>query len=51
MLNRYAFDTFSRIREFDNLRKPVYHSAITGDSRTVDILRKWKNKVRSFPKL
>lgn len=40
MLNRYAFDTLNRIREFNKLRKPVHYSVITGDSRTIDIFEK-----------
>ncbi len=40
MLNRYAFDTLNRVREFDKLRKPVHYSVITGDSRTVNIFEK-----------
>ncbi len=37
MLNRYAFDTLNRIREFQKLRKAAYYSTIAGDSRVVNI--------------
>ena len=51
MLNRYAFDTLSRIREFDNLRKPVHHSAIAGDSRVIDIFEKVEKQNPEFYKI
>ena len=51
MLNRYAFDTLSRIREFDTLRKPVHYSVITGDSRTVNIFDKIEKKNTEFYKI
>lgn len=51
MLNRYAFDTLSRIREFDTLRKPVHYSAIAGDSRTVDIFEKVEKQNPAFSKI
>lgn len=51
MLNRYAFDTLSRIREFNNLRKPAHHSTITGDSRTVDILEEVERQNPTFSKI
>jgi hypothetical protein len=51
MLNRYAFDTLSRIREFNTLRKPVHYSAITGDSRTVDIFEKVEKQSPEFSKI
>ena len=51
MLNRYAFDTLSRIREFDNLRKPVHYSAIAGDSRVIDIFEKVEKQNPEFYKI
>ncbi len=51
MLNRYAFDTLSRIREFGRLRKPAHYSAITGDSRTVDIFEKIEKQNPEFFKI
>ena len=51
MLNRYALDTLNRIKEFDNLRKPVYCSAITGDSRTIDIFEKLEKQNPEFAKI
>ena len=51
MLNRYAFDTLSRIHEFDTLRKPVHYSAITGDSRIVNIFEKVEKQNPEFSKI
>jgi len=51
MLGRYALDTLSRIRDFDKLRKSVHYSAITGDSRTVDIFEKIEKKNPDFFKI
>ena len=51
MLNRYAFDTLSRIREFNKLRKPAHYSVITGDSRTVDIFEKVEKQNPEFSKI
>jgi len=51
MLNRYAFDTLNRIREFDTLRKPVHYSSITGDSRKVDIFEKIEKQNPEFLKI
>ena len=51
MLNRYASDTVSRIKEFESLRKPVHFSAIAGDSRTVKIFEKVERNNRDFAKL
>lgn len=51
MLNRYAYDTINRIKEFDRLRKPVHYSAITGDSRTVNIFEKIEKQSPEFFKI
>jgi len=51
MLNRYAFDALSRIREFNRLRKPVHYSVLTGDSRTVNIFEKIEKKNPEFHKI
>lgn len=51
MLNRYALDTLSRIREFNRLRKPVYYSVLTGDSRTVNIFEKVEKQSPEFFKI
>jgi len=51
MLNRYAFDTLSRIREFETLRKPVHYSVIAGDSRIVDIFEKVEKNNPEFSKI
>lgn len=51
MLNRYAFDTLNRIREFNRLRKPVHHSVLTGDSRTINIFEKVEKYNPEFSKI
>ena len=51
MLNRYAHDTLNRIKEFDRLRKPVYYSAIAGDSRAVNIFEKLEKQNPEFSKI
>jgi len=51
MLNRYALDTLSRIREFSRLRKPVYHSVLAGDSRAIDIFEKIEKQNPEFSKI
>ncbi|HEY4503984.1 MAG TPA: DNA methyltransferase [Candidatus Paceibacterota bacterium] len=51
MLNRYASDTLSRIKKFDELRKPVHYSVIAGDSRTVDIFKKVERQNPEFSKI
>ena len=51
MFNRYALDTLSLIREFENLRKPVRYSVIVGDSRTVNIFDKVEKQNPEFYKI
>ena len=51
MLNRYAIDTLSRIREFNRLRKPVHYSVLTGDSRVVNIFEKTEKQNPEFAKI
>ena len=51
MLNRYAFDTLNRVKEFDRLRKPVHYSAIAGDSRRVNIFETVERHNPEFAKL
>ena len=51
MLNRYALDTISRIREFKKLRKPVHYSVLAGDSRVVNIFEKVERKNPEFSKI
>jgi len=48
MLNRYAYDTLARIREFEAVRKPVHYSTIAGDSRTINILEKVEKQNPAF---
>ena len=51
MLNRYALDTLSRIREFNTLSKPAYYSVLVGDSRTLNIFDKIEKKNPEFYKI
>ena len=51
MLNRYALDTLSRIREFGRLRKPVRYSVLAGDSRVVNIFEKVEKQNPEFYKI
>ena len=51
MLNRYAFDTLNRTREFSRLRKPVHHSVLAGDSRVIDIFEKVEKRNPVFSKI
>ena len=48
MLNRYAFDTLSRINDFKKLRKSVHYSVIAGDSRVVNIFEKIEKQNPEF---
>ncbi len=34
----YAKDTIKRLTEFDRVRKETFHTCLTGDSRTIDLL-------------
>ena len=51
MLNRYALDTLSRVREFNRLRKPVHFSVLAGDSRAVNIFEKVEKQNHEFSKI
>lgn len=51
MLNRYALDTLGRIREFNELRKPVHYSVVIGDSRGVNIFEKVEKQNPEFSKI
>ena len=51
MLNRYALDTLSRIREFNRLRKSVYYSVVAGDSRVINIFEKVEKQNPNFFKI
>jgi len=42
MLNRYAYDTFKRIEEFEKLKTGAFYAVIPGDSRAVDIFSEVK---------
>ena len=47
----YSKDTIKRLAEYDRLRKPTYHSCLTGDSRTIDIVDVLKKKNPDFADL
>jgi hypothetical protein len=51
MLNRYSFDTLSRVAEFHKLRKLVHYSVIAGDSRVVNIFQKVEKQNPQFHQL
>ncbi|MGI0010091.1 MAG: DNA methyltransferase, partial [Nitrosopumilaceae archaeon] len=51
MLNRYAWDTLNRIKEFNRLRKPVHYSVVAGDSRAVNIFERVEKKNPEFFKI
>src|SRR5574344_920804 len=46
----YSKDTIKRLAEYDRLRKPTFHSCLTGDSRTIDIVGELKKKNATFGK-
>ena len=47
----YSKDTIKRLAEYDRLRKPTFHSCLTGDSRTIDIVGELKKKNPEFAEL
>jgi len=47
----YTKDTIKRLVEFERLRKPTFHSCLTGDSRTIDIISELKKKNSEFADL
>lgn len=47
-LKRYTEDTIKRLKQFSELKKDVFSSAIHGDSRDVDILKEVKKKNPEF---
>lgn len=47
----YSRDTIKRLVEYNRLRKPTYHSCLTGDSRTIDIVGELKKKNPKFAEL
>ena len=51
MLDRYAFDTLNRVREFNKVRKPVHYSVLAGDSRNVNIFEKVERYNPEFSKI
>lgn len=51
MLGRYAIDTLKRIREFNKLRKSVFFSVLSGDSRDINIFEKIEKQNPEFYKI
>ena len=51
MLNRYAFDTLSRIMEFNRIRKSGHYSVLAGDSRVINIFEKVEKQNPDFFKV
>jgi transcriptional regulator with XRE-family HTH domain len=47
----YSKDTIKRIAEYDRLRKPTFHTCLTGDSRTIDLIKEMEKKNPEFAKL
>ena len=47
----YSKDTIKRLAEYDRLRKHTFHSCLTGDSRTIDIVGELKKKNPEFAEL
>jgi len=48
---RYVQDTIKRVSQFDAIRTDSYQKCLTGDSRTINILKEIKNKHRRFGEL
>lgn len=49
--NTYSKDTVIRLRQYDKLRKNTFHTCLTGDSRTIDIVEQMKNVNPEFSEL
>jgi len=49
--NTYSKDTVIRLRQYDKLRKNTFHTCLTGDSRTIDIVEQMKNINPEFSEL
>ena len=48
---RYSKDTISRLKEYSNLRKPVYQMCLQGDARNINIFEILKVKHKAFGEL
>jgi SAM-dependent methyltransferase len=48
---RYTIDTINRLQEFDKLRTDTFQICFTGDSRTIDIYEKIKQRSPELAKL
>ncbi len=49
--NTYSKDTVIRLSQYDKLRKNTFHTCLTGDSRTIDIIEQMKNVNPEFSEL
>lgn len=47
----YSKDTINRLEQFDKLRTNTFQTCLTGDSRTIDILRELEKKNHAFAEL
>jgi len=47
----YSRDTIKRLAEYDRLRKPTFHTCLTGDSRTIDIVGELEKQNPAFAEL
>jgi len=48
---RYAYDTVTRLKDFDKLRTETFQLCLTEDSRTIDIFKEVKAKSPEFAEL
>lgn len=49
--NTYSKDTVKRLSQYEMLRKNTFHTCLTGDSRTIDIVEQMKNVNLEFSEL
>ncbi|AEE95381.1 DNA methyltransferase [Mahella australiensis] len=48
---RYSKDTIKRLTDFDKIRTRTFQICLTGDSRTIDIVRELENKNKLFAEM
>jgi len=48
---RYTYDTLIRLKQFDRLRTDTFQTCLTGDSRSIDIYNKLRQKKPEFAEL
>lgn len=44
----YTKDTIKRLNTFEKLKKPTFHACLTGDSRTIDLIKELEKKNKDF---